>query len=223
MRYLRKTYCLAVLFGLMALACAKPSAEVPLNNAKSKDKQVHIAIHGWHSGIIIKKVYLSADLLPEAKDFPDSEYLEFGWGDWDYYQAPDPGLSLALKAVFWPTRSVLHVAGFDGRVESFFPDSEIIQIALSDEAFLRLVSFISDTFQRPAMALPPETGPGLYGKSRFYPAQGRFHLFRTCNTWVAEALQSAGLPVSTASVITVGSLRHQLESSHGHRIGPRLP
>lgn len=36
--------------------------------------------------------------------------------------------------------------------------------------------------------------PGFSGTDAFFEAQGRFHIFRTCNTWVGAMLRQAGLP-----------------------------
>jgi uncharacterized protein (TIGR02117 family) len=196
---------------LLACACARPFAELPSSEAGGKTKSIFVVNYGWHSALVIKKTDISEGVMPEVKDFSDAEYLEVGWGDWDYYQASDPGLRLALKAAFWSSRSVLHVAGFKGAVENYFRGSETVEIVLGEKAHHRLIQFLSDTFSRPAGAAPLETRPGLYANSRFYPATGKFHLFRNCNTWVAEALRSAGLPISTASAFTAGNLSHQVK------------
>lgn len=196
---------------LLASACIGTIAEFQLGAERTQAKRISVVNHGWHSALVIKKADISDIVLPEIREFPDAHYLEFGWGDWDYYQAPDPGLGLALKAAFWSSRSVLHVAGFKDTVEKYFHGSEIVEIGLSDEAFERLIQFISDSFSRSDPAALLETRPGLYGKSRFYAAEGRFHLFRTCNTWVAEALRSAGLPITSAYAITAGNLMSQVQ------------
>ncbi|MGH7829202.1 MAG: DUF2459 domain-containing protein [Candidatus Binatia bacterium] len=201
-----------LLIALMAFACAKPMAEPHVRVAGEKAKSVAIAIHGWHSGIVVKKSDISVDSLPEIEDFSGAEYLEIGWGDWEYYQAPDPGWRSALKAALWSSRSVLHVAGFNGPVEKFFPGSEIYGIILSDDEFQRLIGFLSDTFARSDEPALSGVRPGLYGTSRFYPAKGRFHLFRNCNTWVAEALHAAGLPMNPAHVITAANLSHRVKA-----------
>jgi hypothetical protein len=70
---------------------------------------------------------------------------------------------------------------------------------------------VSATFSKPGAAEPIDTRAGLYPNSRFYSATGRFHLFRTCNTWVAEALRSAGLPISPAFAFTAGNLSYQVK------------
>lgn len=166
----------------------------------------------WHAAIVIKKADVSAAALPELRDFPSSEYLEFSWGDRDYFPAPDPGIGLALKAAFWSSGSILHVVGFKESVEKAYPGAEIVEIPLSEEDFQRLIKFISDTFSRPHPPAPAEARPGLFANGRFYAAEGRFSLFRTCNTWVAEALSLAGLPIQPGYVITVGNLSSQLRS-----------
>src|SRR3712207_8668119 len=42
--------------------------------------------------------------------------------------------------------------------------------------------------------LPVELGPGLYGPSLFFRADGAFHLLSVCNHWTARLLHEAGLP-----------------------------
>lgn len=202
-----RTILLAV---LLVCSCARPVAQPYFRGVGEKARTILVVSHGWHSGIVIKKADIPENALPEVKDFPDADYLEVGWGEWDYYQAPDPGLGLALKAAFWPDRSVLRVAGFKGAAENYFRGSEIVEIVLSDEAFQRVIQFISDTFPRSDPAAPVEARPGLSPDSRFYAAKGKFHIFRTCNTWVAEALKFAGLPVNPTSVLTAGNLISQV-------------
>jgi uncharacterized protein (TIGR02117 family) len=200
-----------LLVGLLACGCARPIAGLHRDAEGEKLRSVLIVNHGWHSAIVTKKADTSPKVLPEVRDFPEAEFLAIGWGDRDYYQAPDPGLGLALKAAFWSSGSVLHVAGFKGAAENYFPRAEIFEIFISDKAFQRLIQFIADTFSRPDIAPPVEIRPGLYPDSRFYPATGRFHLLRTCNTWVAEALRAAGLPITPAYAFTAGNLSYQVK------------
>jgi uncharacterized protein (TIGR02117 family) len=201
---------IVVLIGLLASACARP-IDQPYQASETKTRSVFVVNHGWHTGIAIRKADLSRTILPELRDFPDAEFLEIGWGDWDYYQAPDPGLGMALKAAFWSSRSVLHVVGFRVPVENQFRGSEIVEIALSDEGLDRLRRFVAGTFLRSAESLPAEASPGLYANSRFYPARGRFQVFRTCNTWVAEALHTAGVPITPFYAMTAGNLINQVK------------
>jgi hypothetical protein len=68
---------------------------------------------------------------------------------------------------------------------------------LSESGFLKLLERLDETFARAeASDLPVELGPGLYGASLFFRANGAFHLFRVCNHWVADLLNAAGLPAT---------------------------
>jgi uncharacterized protein (TIGR02117 family) len=195
---------------LFTTACSGPTTEIRPREEGKNARSVFVVHDGWHAALVIKKIDIPAAVLPELRDFPYAEYLEFSWGDKDYFPAPDPGLGLAFKAAFWSSGSVLHVLGFDDAMENVFPGAEIIEIGVSEEAFQRLTEFISDTFSRSHPAAPAEARPGLSSNSRFYSAEGKFSILRTCNTWVAEGLNSAGLPVSPRYVITARSLHAQV-------------
>lgn len=188
------------------------SGSVPQQGFRGERKlaaNVFVVHDNWHSAIVVRTADLSAEILPEIQDFPGAEYLEFSWGDREYFPHPDPGPGLALKAAFWSSGSIIHVVGVSGSLATAYPNAEIITIALPDTGFRRLVKFISETFSRSRPEIASQALPGLSPNARFYLAEGRFSVFRTCNTWVAEALQAAELPISPGWVITAGSLgRH---------------
>ena len=193
-------------------ACAVSTQGQHPVGAGSPDKVIYVVNHGWHTAIVLKREEIPETIVwPELRDFAASQYIEIGWGDWDYYQAPEATWAMTLKAAFWPTRSVLHVAGFSEPVGKFFPASEVIEVALTDEGFKELCRFIARTHMRVEGDQGIKIGPGLYGNSGFYPAEGKFHVFRNCNSWVAQALRVAGLPVSRFT-ITAGSVMAQVRA-----------
>jgi uncharacterized protein (TIGR02117 family) len=200
----------ACLYLGFTLACATSTQESRRVQAGPSAKVTYVVSHGWHTGLVLRKADIPATVVwPEITDFSQNDYIEVGWGDGDYYPAPQTTWMRALGAALWSSRSVLHVAGFNEPVRKFFSGSEVIEVALSDEAFTELCAFIARTHER---TLEDERGkirPGLYGNSRFYPAQGKFHVFYNCNTWVAEALRAAGLPMNRFT-ITADSVMAQV-------------
>ena len=122
----------------------------------------------------------------------------------------DPGKWLALKAIFWPRPGVLHVVAVDAALERFFGAAEIIEIDVSEPGLRRLLDYVRNSHELDAAGRPMALGPGLYGRSHFYASRERFHLFKTCNVWVATALREAGLPVTPALAFTAGRLMAQL-------------
>jgi len=182
----------AALVCLLLCGCAAaPVARLPDAPA---DVAVFVVPQGGHTGIAVRAADIPAPLLPEKHDFPGAEFLEFGWGDRDYYMAPSPGPWLSFKAAFVPTQSVVHVAGVRGGLGQYFPGAEIIAIPLSRPALEGLLRYVHIAFERAGAAAKP-LGRG------FYPGRETFHLLRTCNVWTAGALRAAGLPVRDALTV----------------------
>jgi len=158
-------------------------------------KTLHVVGHGWHTGLVVRVEDISPDIWPEIRDFDDMQYVELGWGDEGFYRAKKITAPLVLRAAFWPTPSVMHVAGFRGSVKDFYQVSDIVEIDLSDDEFQSMCRLISSSFARDESGESNSLGPGLYGESRFYRANGKYYLPKTCNIWTAKALKSAGCPV----------------------------
>ena len=137
---------------------------------------------------------------PGLKDFPQARYLEFGWGDAAYYQAPDPTLGVTIAAVFWPTPTVMEVVPWQVIAENA-EDSETLVLHVSDAELQAIARSIDDSFVQPISA----TGNGYRvaaGRALFYHARGKFHMFRMCNRWTAERLQLAGCSVRPRMIMT---------------------
>ncbi len=186
---------------LLCVACSGPQKIV--SAAGDSTMPVYVIGHGWHAGIALRR----ADILPESADFPGADYLEFGWGDRDYYQASAPDFWLLLQAAFRSSASVLHVIGVQGSIDERFAGFEIVRLEIPRNRFFDLVAFIHASFQREAAttkAVPLRRGFGA--NSFFYPSTGEFHLFNNCNTWVARALEFAGYAMGAPLPFTVDQL-----------------
>ena len=194
---------------LLTVSCASALAHWACTTQESTCKLVFVVHDTWHAAIVLPKSDIALDSLPELVDFPDAEFIEFSWGDKDYFPNPDAGIFSALKAAFWSSGSVLHVVGFRGDVKTFYGRAEIVELYLSAPAYARLQDFIAQTFLRPE-AGRAQASAGLLADSHFYPATHKFSLVKTCNTWVAEALEAAGLPIVSDYVMTPGQLAEQL-------------
>lgn len=171
---------------------------------------IYLVSHGWHAGIVLKRQTLSNRIRVLKQDFANSDYLEIGWGDRDFYQTPEPHIGHILKAGLFPSESVLHLVGFNGDVTRYFPYSEIIELKLTPEQLVRLSRHIAASFATDSEGKTVSLGSGLYGYSRFYRSTESYHIFNTCNVWTARALKRAGLTTDPSSAITVDDLMGQL-------------
>jgi uncharacterized protein (TIGR02117 family) len=171
--------------------------------------RIWVVSHGWHAGVAIPRASAAAAagryglpaLAQLAARFEPYDWLELGWGEERFYRSTPTlaslDLGLALRALFSPgNRSVLHVVGLHASPEAVFRGSDVIAIELSEAGFTRLLAQLDATFARGENGAVSDLGGGLYGASRFFRADGSFHLFRVCNHWVADLLAAGGLPTA---------------------------
>jgi uncharacterized protein (TIGR02117 family) len=206
-----------VILGLLLCWPSQSFAAWNCDSAQSGCHNVFIVRNWWHAAIVLPRDDIPETLIPELKEFPRAQMIEFSWGDRDYFPDPNAGVFTAMKAAFWSSGSVLHLVGFDGPAENFFRDALITELHLSEESFTRLLAFLASTFARADPSGAAEARPGLYPYSRFYDASGKFSILRSCNTWVAEALQRAGLPVDPSSVVIASNLNRELANLDDHK------
>ena len=126
---------------------------------------VYVVSHGWHTGIVIRRDDIPAEAWPEHRRFLAARFLEVGWGDRAFYESPEAGVRLALKAAFSSEGSVLHVAGFDPPPPTYFSRAEIIAIELSGRGMEALARFVSATYALDGAGQPIEVGPGLHPRA----------------------------------------------------------
>jgi uncharacterized protein (TIGR02117 family) len=210
--YLKAILTSLIIFSIALLGgCTKPISEFyPPDPDRTDNKTVYIVNHGLHTGIVLPKKD-AAPYMHSFDDFKSARYLEIGWGDETYYQAEENTLWMGIRALSLPTNSVLHVAALQTDPVAYFSNSEVIQLKLSKTGFIRLVEFIDNSFALNKKRQIIKLGSGLYGTSKFYRAEGTFHLFNNCNTWSARAIRSSGFPISTFYVFTAGNVMYQLK------------
>ena len=203
----------ASLFGLGVIARSAPA-----DATDQRSQWIYVTNIGWHTGIAVPRdAVVATGWVPEIAAFPDAAYIEFGWGDRDYYTSADPSVFQALTAGLSPTPSVLHLVGMPVPPHRFYVNVEVLAIPMADGMLDRLMAHIDAEFDRqdgPAAAPLPSA---LIRGAFFYPAKDEFHLFNTCNTWVARTLAAAGVDVSPSGVITADELMDRLRDVRGIR------
>ena len=195
---------------LWLVACVPPPPQPMPPDAGGPVHTIYVFNNGWHTGIVLSRGDLPPGRLPEAADFPKAAFLEFGWGDREYYPSPHPTIGMALTAIMTPSPAVMHLAGLRGPPQVVYREAEVLALRLSAVTFERLVAHIDASFNRPAGGRAETVARGLYRDSYFYAAHGEFYLFNTCNTWVAHKLAAARVGVSPSGVMTAEDLMSRL-------------
>ena len=171
--------------------------------------EVFVVSHGYHAGIIVPRRALAEEASRRGlisighvvTRFAAFDRLEIGWGDEAFYRevptAASLNVALAVRALFRPGNpSVLHIVGVNDDPRDAFTRSDMVRIELGEASFARLADKLDAAFARDATGRPEDLGPGLYGPSLFFRANGTFHIFNVCNHWLAGLLDAAGVPTA---------------------------
>lgn len=171
------------------------------------DKEVFHKIYfikqNWHTAIVFNTKELNSDLFREYNYFSQFSLIDIGWGDEEFYQYPGFDSGLAFKALFYSTPSTLRVEGINLTKEEYFDLSEIvIELEVSDEQFKDICDFINSTFYTDDAEETSILNKKADGKIIFYKSNGSYHLFNTCNTWLARGLRESGIEIEDNIILT---------------------
>ena len=195
----------------LAAGCAAPVAGREPPPSGGSALTVLVVDHGWHTAIVVRREDVDPTIWPEVRDFPDAALVEVAWGDRDFYMAEKATGWLAIKAALFTSGSVLHVGGLGPSALASLPADAVVELGVSRGGFDAMTRFFHDEYELDGEGRSVPLARGLYGASWFYAARSRYHLFNTCNTWVARALQRAGLRVTPAGTLTAGAVMQQAQ------------
>ena len=161
---------------------------------------IYIKTNGVHTDIVMP---VHSDLVDWSKEiqYANTEskdtgysYLALGWGDKGFYlQTPnwsDLKFSVAFKAAFGLSTTAMHATFYRQLVE----DDKCRMIKISKEQYARLINYVQSTFRKDVNGhfVNIKTTANYGVSDAFYEANGRYNLFRTCNTWANAALKNCG-------------------------------
>jgi hypothetical protein len=171
---------------------------------------VWVVDHGWHTAIVVRARDVDSSIWPEVDDFAAVDLVEVAWGDREFYMAERPSGWLAVKAAFFTSGSALHVAGLGAPIESHFPASDVVELAVSRRGLDAVTRLFHDEYQRGDDGRPVRLAPGpLRRQLVSMPREAAITCSNTCNTWVARALRAAGLDITPTGIVTAGGMMQE--------------
>jgi hypothetical protein len=114
-----------------------------------------------------------------------------------------------MVGAIWPGPGLVLVTGLTGTPEQAFGDEGVIRLILTADQARRLEEFVLNTLAA-TDGVPKVLATGPYDGSYYYFSTLRYSGLHTCNTWTAEALKAAGLPVHGFGVEFSGQVWRQV-------------
>ena len=173
--------------------------------------KVYLINQAWHVGFLIQVDSITISQIPIIKDFTDFKFVDIGWGDEDFYQDDGINYYYGAKAMLVPTSSVIKITGHISTSQSILNWSEDSrEVMLSSHGYKKLLNFIEASFEK-GKGKYVETSRLADGAIRFYKSGLSYHLFNTCNTWIAAGLKEAGLYIDEDGIITTANLFESID------------
>ena len=165
--------------------------------------------HGWHTDIGLPATEATGPLARFRQVFPGARVLVFGYGKRTFMIAPVHTLGEWIIGPF-PGPAALEVSAISADAATAYGDAHVMTLPLPRGGAERLSAFLWHSFATDAAGDPQVIAPGNWPGSLFYDAASRYGLDHTCNTWSAEALRAAGLPVHPGGVVFSGQIDGQV-------------
>lgn len=173
---------------------------------------VYIINYNLHTGIVIPLIDESLHNISALRYFKNYQLTDIGWGEENFYQDPSDNFCMAARAVLFPNSSVLRIEGYGNIDNGYIGWSDFtVKLTLTKEQFIKLSGFIENSFRKDEQNGIIITSEKHSGGIIFFKSVYKYHLFNTCNTWVARALESSGLDVSPLFIITAGQLYNEIK------------
>ena len=166
-------------------------------------KTIYLIKQRWHTAVVFNTADVDSLILPEVKYFQKSELVDIGWGDEAFYQYPDFDWDLAYQAIIYPTPSTLRMEGIFISMTEYFNLSEIVvELKINNEQLRILLKYITDTIWEDENGKDEILSTQYLSRVYFFKANGDYHLFNTCNTWLARGLKQSGLDIKDDLILT---------------------
>ena len=185
------------------LPVCSPPVSPPVSLIASPGTEAWVANYGWHTEIILPASVLTGGLAPLRT--PGAVALSFGFGKTDFITVASPGVTdFALGTI--PGPAIVRVLTLRTPPPRS-TGSPLVRVTLSRDGLARLQTFLSEAIARGADGLPVVAAPSPDADTRFYAASYGYSLAYTCNSWAADGLGRAGLPMEFGVVFAGGVMR----------------
>ena len=185
---------MALLLAFGGCASAPRAAPPACQSAPTEGTTLYVVNRGWHTELGVPASALMGPLSIFRAIYPGARMVMFGYGKRTFMTARADRASEYLLGPF-PGPAVIEAIGLRVLAPSAYGPGGILALSLPPGGAAQLSDFIWRDLVLDHTGAPLLVGPGKFAGSRFYAARSGYSLTHTCNSWVADALAAAGVPM----------------------------
>jgi len=180
---------------------------------------IDVVERDWHTDVCIRTEDADARLMRLVVGYNGSHYLCFGFGDRHYLLSRERGPMTLLSALLPGAGAILLTVLRDTPAAAFGADN-VVRLGISEQGIAELRDFLANAVQTDDSGKPVGLGDGPYPGGLYFGATAQYDGFYTCNTWTADALRTAGIPIHGPVLFADGVMRQVRSASQGEGGGP---
>ncbi len=182
-------------------------ADAGADASSARPEVIYVIRRGWHVEVGFPTSELAGPLRLVSEQLAPASFVSMGFGDEHYLLARHksfPGLLAAIRR----GGGLVLTTGLEAPPETAFGGKNVVVIHLTPDRLRAAEDFVWRSLDTPRGELHVRA-PGPYAGSLYFNSTHPYSGFYTCNTWAAEVLASAGLPVRARHVVLAGQLWSQ--------------
>lgn len=190
---------------LLLAGCAVMPIAAPVPDGTAT---IYVVNRGWHTDIGLPVEAVSGPLAALKTTFPGVRYMVFGFGERRYYMARSPDAGEMLGALF-PSNSAILLTALRAAPAEAFADHDVVALRIPPSGVEHLATLLWQGLEKTPDGSARRLADGPYAGSVFYASNATYDAFHTCNTWTAQLLRDAGLPMSPQGVLFASQVMQQ--------------
>ncbi|WP_233451620.1 DUF2459 domain-containing protein [Paraburkholderia caribensis] len=155
---------------------------------------IDVVERGWHTDVCVQVQDVPDLQAWLAQDFVGATHLCFGFGEREFAMTREHSILATLSAL-WPGRGAILMTVLRDTPVAAYGADKVVTLQVAAAGKVRLAAYLDRSVQRDELSHPVRLGDGPYAGSRYFGATANYAGYYTCNTWTADALRSAQLPV----------------------------
>ncbi|RZT39436.1 DUF2459 domain-containing protein [Cupriavidus agavae] len=191
---------------LAAASCVLAGCATHAARAAPPVSTIDVVERDWHTDVCLRTADADAALLRLTAGYTGSNFLCFGFGDRHYLLQREPGPLTLLSALLPGDGAILLTILRDTPAAAFGKDN-VVRLGVDAAGLDRLRAFLNRAVRTDGAGMPEGLGDGPYPGGLYFAATARYNGFYTCNTWTADALREAGIPILGPVLFAEGVMR----------------